>query len=171
MTSPLACRYNGDGFDVLPRFRKQADEQYVVGQVYILDPIDEHQSGRDKAFHASFREIWKNLPENSPYAKLKCDDFRRFCLIKTDFYVETIVTMQTEKDAKSIVPVMQDCGEFCIVNVTDAVVTRWKAKSQKIRGPMDKEERKESYRAVLDFASALIKSTPEEVERNAGNSA
>lgn len=155
-TSPIYCQYMGEGeFKVARRFAKRCDEQYVIGETYCMDPIDEAQAGRDRFYHAALREIWLNLPEQYDGQFPHCDDFRKWCLIHCGFATKARIPCGSVKTAQALLPHITP-NEFAIIELEGAIIVITKAKSQKMRGGMDKAERQRSYDETLAFAQSLI---------------
>ena len=60
---PLAYRWTGTGFEVLPRHQKAADREFAIGEVYRLEQVHERSAKSHAQFFAALNSGWLNLPE------------------------------------------------------------------------------------------------------------
>lgn len=167
-TQAIPVQWDGEAFRPARRFENYCDSQFVVGERYSIEVIDQVQAGRDKAYHASLREAWKNLPDQFDGQFPHPDDFRAYCLIKCGFCTISRIACASPKAASEALPTIQPEG-FCITHVEGAVITVIKPLSQKMRGGMSKEDRLRSYTETLNFAAGLVGVKSEELETNAEN--
>jgi hypothetical protein len=151
------------------RFVAQADRELVVGQRYIMEAVDEEQSARDRAYHASIRDAWVNLPESMAEQFSNATDFRRWLLVECGFCDVAKLAFASSKAANAALPFLQSGGaQLAVVGSVVVVKRPW---SQKLRGGMDKETRRRSYRETQDLASSLIGVRPEDLQRESGRAA
>ena len=61
--TPLAYRWTGTSFEVLPRHQKQADAEFVVGEVYRLNQVHERSAKSHAQFFSALNTGWLNLNE------------------------------------------------------------------------------------------------------------
>lgn len=165
MSTPIPVEYDGESFRPARRFQNYCDSQFVVGERYVIEVIDEAQSGRDRAYHASLREAWKNLPEEFDGQFPHPDDFRAYCLIKCGFCTIARIACASPKAASEALPTIRPEG-FCITHVEGAIITVIKPLSQKMRVGMTKEDRLKSYADTLTYAAELVGVKPEDLAKN-----
>lgn len=160
MSAPIAFTWTDEGtFRPLRRFEAQADREFCVGERYLLEPVDERQSARDRAFHAELRDLWTTLPEEYDGRWPTYDEFRGWCLVQCRYATVKPCPCGTPTNAQNVAALFMTMKRkgFAIVNVEGSVVQVIQPLSQALRGgDMTKEQRHESYRDVIDFARGLV---------------
>lgn len=167
MTTDILWRWDGEAMVLArPRYSERADEQFVVGQTYILD-IHTPEDARSRRSHAHYfalvGEYWQNLPERltgEPWA-LTPEFLRHYALIRTGHVNVETFTCGTRAEAlrwRGMLPApVNDKGErvYAIYNVEGSVLTRITPKSQSYKYMKAKAFQK-SKTDVLDFLADLI---------------
>lgn len=164
MSAPALWQWDGEALHPLPRFQAQCDRELVVGARYLMEPIDEVQSARDRAYFAAIREAWSNLPEGLAEQFPSPNDFRRHLLVACGFCTTKRLRFASAQAAMEALPVF--AGLAALVEVQGAVVVVKTPMSQKLRGGMEKADRLRSYQETQDLAAAMIGVSAEDVERN-----
>lgn len=168
MPAPIPMRYEGDGeFRTLtPRWAKAADEGYVIGEVYPMaaEPAASKKS-RDHYF-AVVGEAFKNLPEAYDGRWPTDDHLRKWALIKAGYSDERSIVCASKAEALRVAAFVKPMDPYAVVVPSEAVVTVYTAKSQKLKA-MGAKEFKESKDAVLGVLADLLDVTPEALSRAA----
>ena len=154
---PLCYRWNGEAFEVLPRFQKMADRQFVVGEVYLLEEVQERSIASHNHQFACLHDAWLSLPEkysDEPWAQSP-EHLRKYALIKAGFCYTDTFACATRAEAMRLARILRSDDEYCIVSVQGSVVHRFRAESQSKRA-MGAERFQKSKQAVLDFVSGLL---------------
>lgn len=166
MTQPIAARYNGTGFDLLPRFQRIADERFVIGQIYTLEEREERSSASHRHFFACVREAWANLPEEYDGRWATDTHLRKWALIQVGYRDEETIVCGSKAEALRLSAMVKRLDDFSVVVVRDAVVTVLRAKSMSQKA-MDKATFQKAKDAVLSMLSTMIGTTPAQLERAA----
>lgn len=164
--TPLPCRYEGEGaFTALPGFRKIADRERVIGEVYRLADIEDRSDATHKHEFAWLREAWMNLPEHLADQYPSAEHLRKRALIDAGFHDEQIVDVGTNAGALRVAASIRGFPgeEFSLVIVRGPLVVVRRAKSQSRRA-MNKAEFQASKTAVLETVAALIGVQPEQLK-------
>lgn len=166
---PLVCRYTGDGvFEALGRSKKEADAEYVVGQVYRLAKHEERSEASHNHYFAAVAEAWTNLPEPDAWQFPSPESLRKRALIMTGYATQRQYVAQSRKEAERVAAFLGAPDE--IVTIMGNVVTVLTAESQSYRS-MGKRRFQESKDAVLGYVAGLIGVDPETLHREAGKAA
>jgi hypothetical protein len=165
-TSPLPCTWNGTGFDVLPRFARQADQQYVIGETYRLANIEDRSDATHKHEFAWIRSAWLSLPEEIADDYATPEHLRKRALIATGFFDETRIDVGTTAGALKVAAYARGEDGFAHVVTRGPLVVIRKARSQS-RREMDKAEFQASKTSILEWISDLLGVEPTTLERQA----
>lgn len=160
----LPFRWTGDAMEPLRGFQKRADAAFVVGEVYRLEPVEERSAASHRFYFASVNEAWQNLPERLAIEHPTAEHLRKWALCKTGFANERQMVASSKAEALRLAAFIKPMDEFAVVEVRDAVVRVWTARSQSIRA-MGKADFELSKRAVLDKLAQLIGVTTDELNR------
>lgn len=164
---PVPMRWEGDGFvPATPYWGKQADRQWVVGQVYSVVTVGDRTEKSHRHEFAWLREAWLNLPENLAELYPTPDHLRKRALIAAGFYDEEIVDCGTRAAALRVASSFRKHDDFAAIVVRGPIVVVRSAKSQSRRS-MDKETFQASKDAIMEVVSQMIGTTPESLERSA----
>ena len=170
MPSPLAFEWVGDGFRVLPRFAKEADKRYVIGEKYLLDEIHERSTKSHNAYFAAVKNGWMSLPEELSERFPSPTHLRKHCLLKAGYYVVRDFVAASNAEAIRIAAFMRPNDEYAIYTISGKVVTEYKAKSQRYAA-MGAKDFQASKTAVLDIISAMIGTKVTELRNSAADTA
>ncbi len=155
---PLAFDWNGEHFT--PIHPRRADRFLVVGERYMLAPIEERSDATHKHEFAWLRDAWANLPESLADLYATPEHLRKRALIDGGFYNETIIDAGTNAAALRVASAVRARSEFSLVIVRGPAVVIRDAKSQSRRS-MKRDEFQRSKTAILEIVSAMIGVTPE----------
>lgn len=156
MSEPIPTIWTGEAFEPMgSTWRKRADQRYVVGQRYLVEPSEERSMASHRAFFAAINEAWMNLPERVAEQYPTADKLRKHALIRTGYRDEKSIVCASKAEALRVAAFIQDVDDYAVIVVTGAVVTRYTAKSQSMKA-MGKEAFQKSKDDVLDWIAALI---------------
>jgi hypothetical protein len=170
MTAPLPCRWTGEAFEPLPRYRAECDRHYVIGQTYRLtEYVDRSDASHNHQF-GWLAEAWRNLPENLADLYPSPEHLRKRGLIEAGYYDEMAVDAGGNAAALRVASAFRNIDEFSLVIVRGPIVIRRTAKSQSRRA-MGAKEFQESKSALMDVVAAMIGVTPDTLNRETGKAA
>lgn len=166
MSAPVAVQWTGEAFVPVGRFAAECDKHFVVGERYVMVE-HEHRSRETHAhYFACINEAWANLPERYAGRFPTPEHLRKWALIRAGYRDETTFVASSKAEARRIVTFMRPADEFAVVVATDAVVTRYTAKSQSMRA-MDREAFQASKTAVLAVLASMVEVAPNVLEQQA----
>jgi hypothetical protein len=155
MNAPLPFTWDGEAMTPLPRFAKECDRRYIIGERYFMDEVEERSDVSHEHEFAWLREAWLNLPEK--YAELypTAEHLRKRALIEAGWYDEQIVDAGSNAAALRVAAAFRSREEFALVIVRGAFVVIRTAKSQSRRA-MKREEFQRSKTAIMEIVAAMI---------------
>ena len=166
---PIVCRWTGEEFTPLGRSRRDCDKDFVVGQVYRLEHIEERSEASHRHYFATVHEAWANLPEEIADQFPTSEMFRKFCLIKTGYCTQQQHVATTRAEAQRMRAfagrLTGGTDDYAIITIDGTVVTVWRAESQSYKA-MGKKRFTESKQAVLDYCASLVGVKTSELEQN-----
>lgn len=156
---PIPFRWTGDSFEPLPRFARDCDRFFVVGQVYRMVEEQDRSDASHRHYFAMINEAWQSLPEPAAERFPTPEHLRKFALIKAGFADSRTFTASSRAEAVRLAAFMRPVDEFAIVTTDGATVTMWTARSQSMKA-MGRKEFQASKDAVLRVLAELIGTTP-----------
>lgn len=166
---PIVARWTGEAFEPLGRSKREADAEYVVGQVYRLQTVEERSEASHRYYFAAIAECWANMPEPHAWQYPNTESLRKQALIRTGFATQRQYVASSRKEAERFAAFMRH-DIYEIVQITGNIVTIWTAESQSYRS-MGKDRFKASIDAVLGYCASLIGVEPATLQREAGRAA
>lgn len=163
---PLAYRWSGTGFEVLPRHQKAADAEFVIGEVYTLEEVKGRSQASHNHYFACVHTGWLNLPEAAAETFASSEHLRKHCLIKTGFFDRRSIQCASRAEALRVAAFVKPMDEYAIVTVTGSLVTVYTAQSQS-RKAMGADVFQKSKQAVLDMIDTMLGVAPGETQKNA----
>ena len=164
--TPLAYRWSGTGFEILPRHQKAADAEFVIGQVYTLEEVKGRSQASHNHFFASVSNGWLNLPEQMAERFPTSEHLRKWCLIRSGHHDQRSIVAASKAEAQRVAAFIKPMDEFAIVVISECTVTVYTAKSQS-RKAMGGKVFQESKQAVLDLIDGMLGVSPGETQKNA----
>lgn len=161
---PLVYTWNGEAMTVLPRFAKEADKRFVVGERYVLEEIQERSAATHRHYFAALNEGFLNLPETIAAQWPTVEHLRKFCLIKAGFHNHRSIVARSRAEATRLAAFVRPMDEFAIVTVNECVVNVYTAQSQSHRA-MGKQQFAASKIAVLAILDDLLSVHKGETEK------
>lgn len=162
----IACQWDGESFAPVKAHARLADANFVVGETYVLEPVEERSGRSHRHYFAAIREAWANLPEAAVLEHASPEHLRKTALIKTGFADRRDIVASSKAEALRLAAFVRPMDAYAIVTVTGCVVTVWTARSQSLRA-MPNGEFQRSKTAVLDYCAGLIGVGVSDLERAA----
>lgn len=170
MGAPIPFRWDGEAFAPLPRFAKECDRRYVIGEVYRLEEVQERSTATHNHEFAWLKEAWLNLPESMGDQFPTPEHLRKRVLIDAGFYDEMIVDAGSNAAALRVAHAFRSHDEFVHAVVRGPIVAVRTAKSQSYRA-MDRATFQASKTAIMEIVAGMIGVSPDELVRHAGKAA
>lgn len=165
--TPILYRWDGEAFaPASQHWAKQADREYVVGELYRLAPIEDRSASSHGHYFACIGEAWKSLPDHLIPEYPSAEHLRKKMLVKAGYADERSIVCASKAEAQRVAAFIRPMDDFAIVVVREAVVRVYTAQSQSYRA-MGKKAFGESKQAVLDAVANLIGVAPDELARAA----
>lgn len=166
MKAVIPFRWNGDAMVPLPGFQRRCDAEFVVGEVYNLEAIEQRSAKSHAHFFASVNEAWQNLPENLVEQFPTSEQLRKWCLIRAGYAEHRNIVAASKAEAQRIAAFVKPMDSYAVVTVRESVVTVYTAESQSMKA-MGKQRFQESKDAVLSLLATMIGTDPVELGRAA----
>jgi hypothetical protein len=160
----IPCVWSGEAFLPARGFQKRADQFFVVGERYIMEPVEERSAASHRAFFATVNEAWSNLKDSDAERFPTATHLRKFALIKCGFADERQIVCRSAAEATRLSAFIAPMDAYALVVARGPVVTVWTARSQSMRA-MGKDEFLRSQAAVRELIATMIKVKPDELER------
>lgn len=170
MDHPITFAWDGEVMKPLPRFARECDKRFVVGETYPLEVREERSSATHRHYFAAVHDSWLNLPERLAREYPTSERLRKHALIRTGYCDTSDYVASSEAEARRLAAFLEPIDTYAIVEVRGPVVRRHVAKSQSIR-TMDKATFQASKTAVLDYLADLVGVTAAELTAQAGQAA
>jgi hypothetical protein len=167
---PLVCRWTGEAFKPLGRSARDADAEYVVGQVYRLENIEARSSNTHNHQFAWLSEAWRQLPEDVMDIYPSPEHLRKRALIQAGFYDETIIDAGSNAAALRVASEFRRRNDFSLVIVRGPLVVIRDPKSQSRRA-MNAKEFQDSKTKIMDVIAEMIGVDPDTLSRESGKAA
>ena len=167
---PVEYEWDGEAMKPLPRFAKTCDKQFVVGERYNLEVIEERSGATHRHYFACLHDAWLNLPHDLAERFPTSERLRRWALIKTGFANEQSMVCETVVDAARFASMLGRMNDDAVIVTKGRTIKVYTAKSQSMRS-MDKVEFQKSKIAVLDLVAEMIGTSATELEAHGGQAA
>ncbi len=162
---PLPFQWDGD--TMVPRWPRKADEHYVIGQDYMLAPLEERSEASHRHEFAFVRDAWSTLPESLADEYPSAEFLRKRALIATGYCTVTDYVCGSNAEAlRWATNLRREVDEYAVVIVQKTVVRVLRAKSQSRRA-MQPDEFQASKTAILDHIAGLLDVPPDQLRRAA----
>lgn len=154
MDAPLLFQWDGEAMKPLPRFAREADQRFVVGEHYRLVPVEERSAKSHAHYFAALHDLWMSIPERLAPDYPTSEHLRKRALVMTGHRNERTFVCASKAEAVRLAAFLRPAIEFAVVSVHEAAVVEWTPKSQSIRA-MGKQDFQRSKDDVLSFAREL----------------
>lgn len=167
---PIAGRWNGEGFDVLPRFLAACDAYFVIGKVYAIAGLERRSRKSHNHFFAVIATAWANLPEAIAGDFATPEHLRARALIAAGFYEEKPLAFANDAEAARQIKLATFLHPFAEVAIGEGFLLVRIPKSQKeiLQDAATFQKCKDSVFAIL---SEMIGVDVLTLEKNAGMAA
>lgn len=168
---PIPLRWNGEAFEpVSRRFAAIADKHFVIGEVYDMVTEEDRSAASHRHYFAAVREAWMNLPEGLADAYPTADHLRKAALVKAGFCDQRTLIASSKAEALRLSAFVRPMDEFSVVSVSGNTVVVLTPQSQSMRA-MGKADFQRSKDLVLGIVSAMVGTSPQDLQENAGRAA
>lgn len=167
---PIVTRWTGDAFEPVGRSKREADAEYVVGQLYRFTQYEDRSEASHRHYFAALHDAWANLPADLSERFPTSERLRKFALIKSGFATQRQLVASSRAEALRLAAFIAPMDEYALIETRGAVVTVWEAESQSMRA-MGRKRFQESKDAVLGYCASLIGVSPETLRRESGRAA
>ncbi len=154
----IPMQWDGEVMRPARGFAKRCDEQFTVGQVYIVQAEEPRSMKSHARFFAGINDAWKSLPEHLAQVYPSADHLRKRGLIVTGHRTASQIVCQSNAEALRMAALAGQLDAFCLAVVDRSICTVFKAESQSMKA-MGKDRFLESVRAVEDWCADLIGTT------------
>jgi hypothetical protein len=157
--------FTWNGEVMVPAKPKLADKAFVIGQRYWLEEVADRSWISHQHQFAWIEQAWSNLPETMTEMFPTSEHLRKSALVATGWHREMVVEAGNAKAALRVAAYAKARDEFAHVTTRGpTVIVRW-ARSQRMHGldRMDKDEFQRSKDDILNWISALVGVTPEQL--------
>jgi hypothetical protein len=160
--APIEVHWTGEVFRPTNGFWvKRAGLQYAEGEVLHIVNQEPRSTNSHKHYFSAVNEAWSNLPEEMAERWPTPDHLRKYALIRTGWCDSHSITCSSRAEALRVAAFIRPTDEFAVVDVKEAVVTRYVAKTQSYK--MGKEDFQRSKDEVLNFLAGLIGTTKKQL--------
>ena len=171
-SAPLIIfEWMGDGFKPLPRFAKLCDKEFVIGENYKLEVVEERSLQSHNHLFAEIHEAWLNLPEGLAERFPTAEHLRKHALVGAGHCTQRYVVLENADEARRVGALIGSMDEYAIVKVEGSVVRVFTAKSISRRAVPDKKEFQDIKTRTLDALAKMIGVEPKELGKEAGRAA
>lgn len=154
MNTPMIFSWDGESFTPLNRFARFCDQEFVIGQQYRMDIVEERSAKSHSHFFARLHDIWLTLPEGIDQQFLAEEYFRKHLLIKAGYYNLRTYVASNKAEVQRVIAWSRG-SEYAIITVDGLVVNEYTAKSQ-AQAAMRGAEFQACKTKVLELAEAMI---------------
>jgi hypothetical protein len=159
----IAARWDGATFVPLIRFRNLCDENYVVGEIYSLEPLEQRSMKSHSHYFAALTEMWRSLPDDVAIRFPTVESLRKWALIHEGFADSKEIVATSKAEAQRIAAFTRGLNDHAVVSVREHVVRVFTAKSQSLKA-MGAQDFKRSKDSVLEYVASMIGVKKEEAK-------
>lgn len=153
MSAPQVFRWDGEA--MRPLRPQLADRDFVIGETYRLAEEHERSGVSHRHFFAAVNEAWMNLPAHLAAQFPTSEHLRKYALIKAGYFDGASHVCGSKAEAQRLRAFVAPIDDFSVVDVREATVTVYRAKSQSTKA-MGREQFQESKDRVLDVLADMI---------------
>lgn len=163
--APMPYRWSGDAWVIHPRFQRQADAAFAIGETRMMVEVEERSEASHRQEFAWLREAWLSLPERIATEYPSPEHLRKRALIATGWCTMTDYVCGSNAEAlRWATNLRKEMDEYALVIVERTVVRVLKAKSQSIRA-MGKADFQASKTALMEWVAGLLEVSPDTLSR------
>jgi hypothetical protein len=164
---PFVYVWTGDGFVPARGYAARAARDFKPGEAYTLEVREDRSPHMHRHYFAAIAEAFANLDERVTNRLKTPEHLRKWALIETGHYDETITDCGSHEVALRMAAFTRRKDDYSEIIVRGNLLCERTAKSQSVR-VMNKEDFKQSSRDVLDLLSDMINVNRTALERYAG---
>jgi hypothetical protein len=155
--APVHLEYMGDGdFRAASAFwASRCDKDFVVHEIYKMGEHHDRSQNSHNHYFASVKNAWDNLPDAMLDEYPTQEHLRKKALIACGYADHRDHVCATKQEARKLRAFIKPLDEYAVIEVREAVVRVWTAKSQSVKA-MGAKEFQESKQKVLDWLDALL---------------
>lgn len=147
----------------LNRYHNLLHAELGEGEVITLERREERSKKSHDHFFVLVEEAFNNLPDAQAGRWATPDHMRRWALIKAGYHDRSEFVCASKAEAPRLAAFLRQIDDYAVIVVSDAVVTRFTAKSQKLK-VMGARDFQDSKTKVLEILSDLIGVAPAELQ-------
>lgn len=163
---PVFLKWTGEVFQPEPSFKHYCSQQYAIGEIYPMLPVEERSHASHSHYFAALAEGFQNLSEENAKRFPSVEHLRHWALVQCGHCVETNYVLANSKEARKLATDIRRMNEYAVISIKDNVVAVWEAESQS-RAAMKKEAFEQSKRDVLDLVASMARTTPSQLNKEA----
>lgn len=152
---PLVWTWTGDGMVPARGYAAQATRQFKPGENYTMEVREQRSGPHHRRYFAAINEAFQNLDERCTERLKTPDHLRKWALIETGHYDESIIDCGSHEVALRIAAFERRIDDYAEITVRGNLLCIRHAKSQSLRD-MDKDEFRTSSDDVLDLLSDML---------------
>lgn len=170
MSNSLAYRVENGALVPIRRYAEEFARVFSEGELYRMEEVHPRSLSSHRHYFACINEAFKNLP--APYSErfLNADHLRRWALIMAGYCEQNTIATASDKAAIAAAALVAELDEYAITEVSENIVTVYRAKSQSVKA-MGAKEFQASKDATLNEISRLLNVDVETLKANAGAAA
>lgn len=165
---PLKYRWSGEVME--PLVPSVANAQFTAGETYRLEVWEERSANSHNHYFAALNEGWLNLPDIFTGQFPTSEHLRKWLLIRTGHRDERTIVTGSKAEARRLAAFIRPMDEFAVVQVHEASISVFTAKSQSARA-MGRAAFQKSKSDVLDALAEMIGVERKTLDANAGKAA
>lgn len=163
--APMPYRWSGDAWVIQPRFQRQADASFAIGEVRMMVEVQERSEVSHNHEFGWLKDAWLSLPESIANDYPSPEHLRKRALISTGWCTVTDYPCVSRAEAMRWAAFLRkEVDEYAIVQIERTVVRVFKAKSQS-RKAMGKADFQASKTAIIEWVAKLLDVAPATLAR------
>lgn len=163
--APMPYRWSGDAWVIHPRFQRQADAAFAIGETRMMVEVEERSEVSHRQEFAWLKDAWMSLPEQIATNYPSAEFLRKQALIATGWCTIRDYPCNSRAEAVRLAANMRsEADEYTIVQVEHTVVRVMKAKSQSMKA-MGKADFEASKRDILEWVAKLLEVEPATLDK------
>ena len=155
MSGPIRYRWSGDGWEPLPRFRRQCNETFVIGETANLELREERSGQSHRHLFAQIADAWGTLPAAYDNRFPSPEHLRAFLLIKGGFCRHVQHACPTRAEALRTRAICAGMDDYAIVSVEGSTVNVFTAESMNYSS-MDRQRFQAAKDACLRILDEML---------------
>lgn len=172
---PVLCKFDLEEgvFRVHPDHLRIARRYYVHDEEYPMEVHEQRSSAAHKAYFASIKTAWKNLPESYRDEYPTPEHLRKRALVACGYCNTKTLNCTNGEMAERVMAFVKQFDEFAVVEIKESTVLVHTPMSQSMYGPqrMDRETFHRSSEDVLECLAKILRIKRSDLVKNAEKAA